>query len=336
MKEIIDPKVAGPEEEKVEAILRPRTFSEFIGQKYVVSNLRVFVEAAKRRGETLDHVLLHGPAGLGKTTLAFIIARELNANIKVSSGPAIERPGDLASILTSLEEGDVLFIDEIHRLHPAVEEVLYPALEDFCLDIVIGKGSAAKSLRINLPRFTLIAATTRFARITAPLRGRFGIIERLDYYPEDELMAILRRSARILKVELEEEANREIARRARGTPRIANRLLRRVRDFADIEGEGKITKEIALLALERLRIDSLGLDDTERKIIEVLVEQFAGGPVGLKTLAAAVKEEVDTIEEIHEPYLLEKGLLARTARGRIATEKAFQYLGKHSGQGKLF
>ncbi len=336
MSELISPKPIGPEEERVESLLRPRTFDEFIGQKSVVSNLKVFVEAARRRGEVLDHVLLHGPAGLGKTTLALIIAREMEAKIKISSGPAIERPGDLASILTSLEEGDVLFIDEIHRLHPAVEEILYPALEDFCLDIVIGKGAAARSIRINLPKFTLIGATTRFARITPPLRGRFGIIERLTYYPEEDLMAILRRSAAILKVDLEEEASREIAARSRGTPRIANRLLRRVRDFAEVEGDGRITREIAISALERLRIDELGLDETERRIIKVLVEQFSGGPVGLKTLAAAVKEEADTIEEIHEPYLMEKGLMTRTARGRMATEKAYRYLGRKPQQPKLF
>ncbi len=309
-------------EESFEKSLRPRTFSEFIGQRRVVSNLRVFVYAARERGESLDHVLLHGPAGLGKTTLAMIIAREMGGRLRISSGPAIERPGDLASILSSLEDGDILFIDEIHRLHPSVEEVLYAAMEDFALDIVVGKGAGARDLRINLARFTLVGATTRFARLTSPLRSRFGIIERIDYYPEEEMEEIIARTCRILGIDIEQGARREIARRSRGTPRIANRLVRRIRDFAQVEGNGRITEDIARSALERLRIDRYGLDELERRLLKALVQDFGGGPVGLKTLAAALKEETETIEEIHEPYLIQKGFLARTPRGRVATEKA--------------
>ncbi len=311
-------------EDVFERSLRPRSFSEFIGQKNVVSNLRVYVFAAAKRGEPLDHVLLHGPAGLGKTTLAMIIAREMGARLRVTSGPAIERPGDLASILSTLEKGDVLFIDEIHRLHPSVEEVLYPAMEDFSLDIVVGKGAGARDIRIKLSPFTLIGATTRFARLTSPLRSRFGIIERIDFYPEDEMKEIIERSCRILGIEIENDARDEIAARSRGTPRIANRLLRRIRDFAEVEGDGRITGEIARNALERLRIDQYGLDETERRILRIIIEDFGGGPVGLKTLAAAIKEEGETIEEVHEPYLIQKGFLARTPRGRVATEKAFK------------
>ncbi len=309
-------------EESFEKSLRPRTFNEFIGQRRVVSNLKVFVYAARERGESLDHVLLHGPAGLGKTTLAMIIAREMGGRLRISSGPAIERPGDLASILSSLEDGDILFIDEIHRLHPSVEEVLYAAMEDFALDIVVGKGAGARDLRIKLARFTLVGATTRFARLTSPLRSRFGIIERIDYYPEEEMEEIIARTCRILGIEIDRGAKKEIARRSRGTPRIANRLVRRIRDFAQVEGDGRITEEIARSALERLRIDRYGLDELERRLLKALVQDFGGGPVGLKTLAAALKEETETIEEIHEPYLIQKGFLARTPRGRVATAKA--------------
>ncbi len=309
-------------EENFEKNLRPRTFSEFVGQRRVVSNLKVFVYAARERGESLDHVLLHGPAGLGKTTLAMIIAREMGGRLRISSGPAIERPGDLASILSSLEDGDILFIDEIHRLHPSVEEVLYAAMEDFALDIVVGKGAGARDLRINLARFTLVGATTRFARLTPPLRSRFGIIERIDFYPDEEMEEIIQRTCRILDIEIDKEARAEIARRSRGTPRIANRLVKRIRDFAQVEGDGRITGEIARSALERLRIDRYGLDELERRLLRMLIQEFGGGPVGLKTLAAALKEETETIEEIHEPYLIQKGFLARTPRGRVATEKA--------------
>jgi len=275
-------------EDVFERNLRPRSFSEFIGQKNVVANLRVYVFAAIKRGEPLDHVLLHGPAGLGKTTLAMIIAREMGTRLRVTSGPAVERPGDLASILSTLEKGDVLFIDEIHRLHPSVEEVLYPAMEDFSLDIVVGKGTGARDIRIKLAPFTLIGATTRYARLTSPLRSRFGIIERIDFYPEEEMKEIIERSCRILGIEIDDEARDDIATRSRGTPRIANRLLRRIRDFAEVEGDGRITGEIARSALERLRIDQYGLDETERRILRILIEVFNGGPVGLKTLAAAI------------------------------------------------
>ena len=318
-------------EDSFERNLRPKSFSEFIGQKGIVSNLRVYVHAANKREEPLDHVLLHGPAGLGKTTLAMIIAREMKARIRISSGPAIERPGDLASILSTLEKGDVLFIDEIHRLHPAVEEILYPAMEDFSLDIVVGKGGGARDLRIKLSPFTLIGATTRFARLTSPLRSRFGIIERIDYYPPEEMMEIIQRSSSIFGIGIEKEAKAEIASRSRGTPRIANRLLKRIRDFAEVEGNGNITWEIAKGALARLRIDEYGMDETEREIMRVIIEDFAGGPIGLKTLAAAVKEEGETIEEVHEPYLIQKGFLARTPRGRVATTKALKLFSKGEG-----
>ncbi len=318
-------------EDSFERNLRPKSFSEFIGQKGIVLNLRVYVHAANKREEPLDHVLLHGPAGLGKTTLAMIIAREMKARIRISSGPAIERPGDLASILSTLEKGDVLFIDEIHRLHPAVEEILYPAMEDFSLDIVVGKGGGARDLRIKLSPFTLIGATTRFARLTSPLRSRFGIIERIDYYPPEEMMEIIQRSSSIFGIGIEKEAKAEIASRSRGTPRIANRLLKRIRDFAEVEGNGNITWEIAKGALARLRIDEYGMDETEREIMRVIIEDFAGGPIGLKTLAAAVKEEGETIEEVHEPYLIQKGFLARTPRGRVATTKALKLFSKGEG-----
>lgn len=316
-----------PADGEIELSLRPRTLGEYIGQEKVKENMRVFIQAAKGRGEPLDHVLLYGPPGLGKTTLSGIIANEMNVNFRVTSGPAIEKPGDLAALLTNLAPNDILFIDEIHRLSRAVEEVLYPAMEDYALDIIIGKGPSARSIRIDLPHFTLIGATTRAGQLTSPLRDRFGVIQRLELYTADELRTIVRRSAGILGVECDPEGAFELARRSRGTPRVANRLLKRVRDFAQVMGDGRITKEIAAIALDRLEIDHLGLETTDRRMLETIIKNYAGGPVGLDTLAAAVGEEAITLEDVYEPYLMQLGFLARTPRGRCATALAYGHLG---------
>ena len=317
-----------PADGEIELSLRPRTLGEYIGQEKVKENMRVFIQAAKGRGEPLDHVLLYGPPGLGKTTLSGIIANEMNVNIRVTSGPAIEKPGDLAALLTNLAPNDILFIDEIHRLSRAVEEVLYPAMEDYALDIIIGKGPSARSIRIDLPHFTLIGATTRAGQLTSPLRDRFGVIQRLELYTADELCTIVRRSAGILGVECDPEGAFELARRSRGTPRVANRLLKRVRDFAQVMGDGRITKEIAAIALDRLEIDHLGLETTDRRMLETIIRNYAGGPVGLETLAATIGEEAVTLEDVYEPYLMQLGFLTRTPRGRCVTAKAYQHLHK--------
>src|SRR5947209_19361257 len=313
--------------EDADAALRPKSLDEFIGQQAARENLRVFVSAAKDRGEALDHVLLHGPPGLGKTTLAGILAREMGVGFRATSGPVIAKSGDLAAVLTNLQDGDVLFIDEIHRLNPAIEEVLYPAMEDYQLDIMIGQGTAARSIKLDLPKFTLVGATTRAGLITAPLRGRFGIVFNLDFYKHDELELIVQRSADILKVEIDVGGAKEIARRARGTPRIANRLLRRVRDFAEVEHEGKITQAIASGALNRMEVDTYGLDEMDRKLLLTIIEKFDGGPVGLGTISASIYEEKDSIEEIIEPYLIQIGFLNRTPRGRMATRLAYEHFG---------
>ena len=315
------------EEDTWQYSLRPRYLKEYIGQTQAKENLHIFIEAAKLRGETLDHVLLYGPPGLGKTTLAGIVANELGVNFRVTSGPAIERAGDLAALLSNLQPGDVLFIDEIHRLSRSVEEVLYSAMEDYALDIIIGKGPSARSVRIELPKFTLIGATTRAGALAAPLRDRFGVISRLEYYKQNELEFIVSRSADILDIHMEPEGASEIARRSRGTPRIANRLLKRVRDVAQVLGDGVITKEIGDQALQRLDIDALGLDRIDRRILHTIIEKFDGGPVGVDTIAASVSEERESIEDVYEPYLMQLGLLARTNRGRIVTPAAYDHLG---------
>jgi Holliday junction DNA helicase RuvB len=333
---VAGPAVQGIEERDFERTLRPRRLPEYIGQRKVAENLDIFMQAARRRGEALDHVLLYGPPGLGKTTLAHIIGNEMGVDVKSTSGPVIEKSGDLAAILTNLQEHDVLFIDEIHRLAPAIEEVLYPAMEDFQLDIIIGQGPSARSIKLDLPRFTLVGATTRAGLISAPLRGRFGIRLHLDFYPASELESIVRRSAGILGIEVADSGAGEIARRARGTPRIANRLLRRVRDIAEVLFEGRVTEEVAHEALDRLEIDTYGLDESDKKLLLTIIEKFGGGPVGLGTLTAAINEEKDAIEEMIEPYLIQIGMLDRTPRGRVATPRAFSHFGRNVFSGGLF
>ncbi len=314
-----------PEEDHYEAGLRPKSLQEYIGQSKAKKNLQVFIDAARRRNEALDHVLFFGPPGLGKTTLANIIALEMGVNIKSTSGPVIEKTGDLAAVLTNLEEGDVLFIDEIHRLSPVVEEILYPAMEDYQLDIMIGQGPSARTIKLDIPRFTLVGATTRAGLLSSPLRDRFGVISRLEFYSHNELTTIVKRSAGILRIHIDDAGAQEIARRSRGTPRIVNRLLRRVRDFAEIEGDGTITRELADHSLQRLEVDNQGLDFMDRLLLLSLIDKFGGGPVGLDTLAAAIGEERDTIEDVIEPYLIQQGFLNRTPRGRVATETCFKH-----------
>ena len=318
---------AAEEDIRIEGSLRPQSLAEYIGQEKAKSNLKVYIEAAKSRGEPLDHVLFYGPPGLGKTTLAGIIANEMGTHMKVTSGPAIEKPGEVAAVLNSLQEGDVLFVDEIHRLSRQVEEVLYPAMEDYAIDIMIGKGASARSIRLDLPRFTLVGATTRAGLLTAPLRDRFGVVHHLEYYTVEELATIIRRSSEVLDVEIEKDGALELARRSRGTPRLANRLLKRVRDFAQVKYDGRITKEVAVFALDLLEVDRHGLDQLDRRILRTIIEKFAGGPVGLDTLAAALGEDGGTLEDVYEPYLIQNGFLNRTSRGRVATEQSYRHLG---------
>lgn len=315
------------EDIKIENHLRPQLLKDYIGQEKAKETLKVYIEAAKARGEALDHVLFYGPPGLGKTTLAGIIANEMEVNLKITSGPAIEKPGEMAAILNNLQEGDVLFVDEIHRLNRQVEEVLYPAMEDYAIDIMIGKGATARSIRLDLPRFTLVGATTRAGMLTAPLRDRFGVVHRLEFYTIEELKQIIERSAQVLEVEIDEEGAYALARRSRGTPRLANRLLKRVRDFAQVRYDGKITEQVANGALDLLDVDKSGLDQTDRELLLTIITKFQGGPVGLDTLAAAVGEDAGTIEDVYEPYLLKNGFLQRTPRGRVAAEKAYVHLG---------
>ena len=315
------------EDIKIEGELRPQLLTEYIGQEKAKQTLKVYIEAAKARDEALDHVLFYGPPGLGKTTLAGIIANEMGVHMKVTSGPAIEKPGEMAAILNSLQEHDVLFVDEIHRLNRQVEEVLYPAMEDYAIDIMIGKGAGARSIRLNLPKFTLVGATTRAGMLTAPLRDRFGVVNRLEFYTDQELKTIIVRSARVLDVEIEEEGALELARRSRGTPRLANRLLKRVRDFAQVKYDGKITKKVVDYALDLLDVDKYGLDHIDRSILLTMIEKFQGGPVGLDTLAAAISEDAGTLEDVYEPYLLKNGFIQRTPRGRVVTDLAYSHLG---------
>ncbi len=324
---IISPEIEDVSEERLENSLRPKMLEEYVGQDKVKENLKVYIEAAKKRGEPLDHVLLYGPPGLGKTTLANIISNEMNSNIKITSGPAIEKPGDLAALLTNLSEFDVLFIDEIHRLNKSVEEILYPALEDYTLDIMIGKGPSARSIRLDLPKFTLIGATTRAGSLATPLRDRFGIVNRLELYTTKDLTTIVKRSANILEVNIDEDSAVEIAKRSRGTPRIANRLLKRVRDYAVVLGDGNITLEITKIALNKLEIDDKGLDHIDRRILETMINRYQGRPVGIETIATTIGEEAETVEDVYEPYLIQIGFIARTVRGRVPLPAAYEHIG---------
>ena len=327
MPDVLTP-VRTKEDLQFEDSLRPRTFAEFIGQDTIKSNLKIFIEAARKRGEQLDHVLLYGPPGLGKTSLAYLIAKEMAVAIKPTSGPVVERTGDLSAILTNLQKKEVLFIDEIHRLHPAVEELLYSAMEDFSLDIIIGQGPSARSIKLDLPRFTLVGATTRTGLLTSPLRDRFGVIDRLNFYAPGELQQIVARSAGLLRICVDQDAAAEIARRSRGTPRIANRLLRRVRDFAQVAGDGAVSRAVVIAAMKRLEVDEKGVDEMDRRLLLTIIEKFDGGPVGLETLAAALGEERDTLEDVYEPYLIQEGFLDRTPRGRQATKRSYEHFGR--------